>query len=340
MVAQGRRAAVSSAVRMGRRRALQTGALALFERMTEIREFELRVNELFAEGLVHGTTHLCLGQEALAVALASVARDDDVVAATYRGHGIGLALGLTTDEVLAEIMGKEAGCTGGVGGSMHLSGADIGMLPTSAVIGAGMPMAVGAAVAFQNRAEDRVAVAVFGDGASNIGAFHESLNMAAVWRLPAVFICDNNLYGEYSRIDLTTSVQDIAVRADSYGIPGVTVDGMDLDAVNAVLTDAFHRARTGGGPTLVEAKTYRYAGHSRADKAEYRPAGEYDDWMTRDPILRFRANLIEGGVADGNALDTLRESVLLDLERCVAVCRAAPAPPVSAMFANVLAGAG
>ncbi|MDT5017220.1 MAG: acetoin:2,6-dichlorophenolindophenol oxidoreductase subunit alpha, partial [Mycobacterium sp.] len=246
---------------LSRRESLRGSKLGRLERMIEIQEFENAVNGLFAEGLIHGTTHLCLGQEALAVGLAAVTRDDDVVAATYRGHGIALALGMTPDSVLAEIMGRATGCTGGMGGSMHLSAADIGLLPTSAIIGAGQPIAVGAALAFANRGEDRVAVSVFGDGGSNIGAFHEALNLAAVWNLPVVFVCDNNLYGEYSRINLTTAIEDIHLRATSYGMPGEAVDGMDIEAVEDALGSAIELARQGGGPTLIEAKTYRFAGH-------------------------------------------------------------------------------
>ncbi|BCB76781.1 hypothetical protein Pflav_031910 [Phytohabitans flavus] len=254
-----------------RRREALRDPVARYERMYEIRRFEDRVNDLFARGAIHGTTHLCAGQEALDVSLALELRPTDTVSATYRGHGIALALGMTVHSVLAEIMGKADGCTGGVGGSMHLSDPDVGLLPTFAIVGAGLPVAAGVALAYQTRGEDSVAVCVFGDGAANIGAFHEALNLAAVWKLPVVFICDNNVYAEYSRIDVTTPLSDLYRRAGSYDIPGVPVDGMDVGATRAVLAEAVARARAGDGPTLVEAKTYRFAGHSRADQATYRP---------------------------------------------------------------------
>lgn len=317
-----------------RRAAIREDATEAYARMVEIRRFEERVNELFAAGLVHGTTHLCQGQEALGVALATVLRNDDVVAATYRGHGIALALGMTPASVLAEIMGRATGCTGGVGGSMHLADMSLGLLPTSAIIGAGLPIAAGAALAFQIRGEDRVAVAVFGDGASNIGAFHEALNMAAVWRLPVVFLCDNNVYGEYSRIDRTTSVLDISRRAAGYDIPGDSFDGMDLDTARAALAGAVDRARSGAGPTLLEARTYRFAGHSRADKALYRPEGELDEYLKRDPVALRRAALLAAGVSEGD-LVAVEQRVGEEIDAVAAAVAEDPLPDAAAMFRNI-----
>jgi pyruvate dehydrogenase E1 component alpha subunit len=216
----------------------------------------------------------------------------------------------------------------------------VGLLPTFAVIGAGMPVAAGAALAFQNRGEDSVAVAVFGDGATNIGAFHEALNLASVWKLPVVFLLDNNVYGEYSRINITTPFEDLAQRAASYAIPGVTVDGMDISAVQATLAEAVERARAGGGPTLVEAKTYRFAGHSRADTAPYRPEGEWESWKQRDPLLVTRQSLIAGGTADEVGLDAVEAGVRAELGRLVTEVEALPAPGMEAMFDNILAHAG
>lgn len=318
-----------------RRLALVDNPLEQYARMIEIRDLEERVNSLFAAGTIHGTTHLCIGQEALAVGLASVLRPSDSVTATYRGHGIALALGMTPRSVLAEIMGRAEGCTGGVGGSMHLCDMTVGLLPTFAVIGAGLPVATGAALAFQNRDEDSVAVAVFGDGATNIGAFHEALNLAAVWRLPVVFVLDNNVYGEYSRINLTTPFEDLHVRAASYGIPGVVVDGMDIGAVQATIGDAVSRARAGEGPTLIEAKTYRFAGHSRADTAPYRPEGELERWRERDPIAVSRNALIHSGAADNAGLDTIESQVRDVMLEVVAEVERLPPPGIAAMFANI-----
>lgn len=323
-----------------RRLALTDDPVEQYARMVEIRNLEERVNDLFAVGTIHGTTHLCIGQEALAVGLATVLRPTDTVTATYRGHGVALALGMTPRSVMAEIMGRAEGCTGGVGGSMHLCDMSVGLLPTFAIIGAGMPVAAGAALAHQNRDEDSVAVAVFGDGATNIGAFHEALNLAAVWKLPVVFVLDNNVYGEYSRINLTTPFEDLHVRAVSYGIPGKVVDGMDIGAVRATIGNAVARARAGDGPSLVEAKTYRFAGHSRADTAPYRPEGELDHWRTRDPLLVTRASILASGAANEERLDDLESSVRASLGRVVAEVEALPVPGVEAMFDNVYAPSG
>ena len=323
-----------------RRAALIGDPIEQYARMIEIRDLEERVNGLFASGSIHGTTHLCLGQEALAVGLATVLRPTDVVTATYRGHGMALALGMTPRSVLAEIMGRAEGCTGGVGGSMHLCDMSVGLLPTFAIIGAGLPVAAGAALAFQNKGEDGVAVAVFGDGATNIGAFHEALNLAAVWKLPVVFLLDNNVYGEYSRINLTTPFEDLHVRATSYGIPGVVVDGMDVVAVQETIATAVDRARAGDGPTLIEAKTYRFAGHSRADTAPYRPEGELDEWRKRDPLLVTRESLIATGAADAARLDAVEADARAEVGRVVTEVEALPLPGVEAMFENILAGSG
>ena len=323
-----------------RRTALMGDPIEQYARMIEIRDLEERVNGLFASGSIHGTTHLCIGQEALAVGLATVLRPTDVVTATYRGHGMALALGMTPRSVLAEIMGRAEGCTGGVGGSMHLCDMSVGLLPTFAIIGAGLPVATGAALAFQNKSEDSVAVAVFGDGATNIGAFHEALNLAAVWKLPVVFLLDNNVYGEYSRINLTTPFEDLHVRATSYGIPGVVVDGMDVVAVQETIATAVARARAGDGPTLIEAKTYRFAGHSRADTAPYRPEGELDAWRKRDPILVTREALIATGVADAARLDVVEAQVRAEVGRVVVDVEGLPLPGFEAMFENILAGSG
>jgi len=323
-----------------RRRALTGDPVEQYARMVEIRDLEERVNGLFAAGTIHGTTHLCMGQEALAVGLASVLRPTDTVTATYRGHGVALALGMTPRTVLAEIMGRAEGCTGGVGGSMHLCDMSVGLLPTFAIIGAGMPVAVGAALAYQNRNEDSVAVAVFGDGATNIGAFHEALNLAAVWNLPVVFLLDNNVYGEYSRINLTTPFEDLYIRATSYGIPGEAVDGMDIQAVQTALEVAIARARAGEGPTLIEAKTYRFAGHSRADTALYRPEGEMEQWRNRDPLLVTRNSILAAGTADATQLDAVEAEVRSELGRVVAEVELLPAPGVEAMFNNIYAPQG
>ncbi len=322
------------------RRAALSDPVEAYRRMREIRTFEDQIAGLFAEGLVHGTTHTCQGQEALDIAIATTLRIDDVVTCTYRGHGIALALGMTPESVLGEIMGRTSGCIGGLGGSMHLSDMDVGLLPTFAIVGAGIPVATGAALAFQTRGEDRVAVSVCGDGATNIGAFHEGINLAAIWRLPVVFVIDNNVYGEYSRIDKTTPVSDLSSRAASFGIEGESVDGMDLGLVEEALTRHVARAREGHGPSLLEVRTYRFAGHSRADLATYRPDGELETWQKRDPLILRRGLLVAGGEASEADLDTIDAEVQAAIAEVVRVTAATEEPDVSSMFDNVWAPPG
>lgn len=245
-----------------------------------------------------------------------------------------LSLGVTREAVLGEILGRQIGCMGGLGGSMHLSDPDVGLLPTFAIVGAGIPIGAGAALTAQLLGSDDVAISVFGDGASNIGAFHEGINLAAIWRLPVVFVCENNQYGEYSRIDKTTPVGDIAVRAAAYNIPGEIVDGQDLDAVEETIGRAVGRARRGDGPTLVEAKTYRYAGHSRSDKATYRPSGELEKWLQRDPILLYGEKLVQEGHLDRERLHALRAEASDALQRTVELVMASPAPTPQQMLTS------
>ncbi len=317
------------------RRAILSDRLEQLIRMVEIRAIEERIQKLYADGEVRGSTHLCSGQEAVAVGIARATRVDDVVACTYRGHGHALALGVTPVQVLGEICGRTVGCAGGMGGSMHLVEPDVGLLPTFAIVGAGLPVACGAAIAARVKKTDGVAVAVFGDGAANIGAFHESLNFAAIRALPVVFVCENNLYGEYSRINLTTPVEEIAVRAAGYGMPGIVVDGQDLDAVGAAVTAAVERARAGKGPTLLEMKTYRYSGHSRSDPATYRRAGELEQWLARDPIVLFAERLTEEGTIVKGDLDRVRGEVRDAVERAVVEVLAAAQPAKSEILAHV-----
>jgi len=320
---------------VSRRQEIRIDKIAQYERMLEIREFEDQIIPIFSAGLARGSTHLCQGQEALAVGLASVLRDTDVVAATYRGHGIALALGLTPESVLGEIMGKANGCCGGVGGTMHLCDMSVGFLPTSAIVGAGIPIATGAALAFQTQGIDSVGVAVFGDGATNIGAFHEGLNLASIWKLPVIFICDNNVYGEYSRIHTTTPIEDLHMRAESYNMPHFALDGMDISAVQAGISEAVERARTGGGPTLIEAKTYRFSGHSRTDQALYRPAGELEKWLERDPIKVTEDALVEQGILNPQSIQKMKSSMKVEIANVIATCTEAPEPPLAAMFENI-----
>jgi len=320
------------------RRAALTDRSEQLRRMIEIRFVEERIQKLFSEGHVRGSTHLANGQEAVAVGVARSIDVDDIVTCTYRGHAHALALGATPLQVIGEICGRTVGCAGGLGGSMHLVEPSVGLMPTAAIIGAGLPVACGAALAARARGTDRVAVTVFGDGSANIGAFHESLNFAAILKLPVVFVCENNLYGEYSRINLTTPVEDIAVRAGSYNIPGVIVDGQDVDAVVKAMETAVARARSGQGPSLLEMKTYRYSGHSRSDPATYRPAGELDAWLRRDPIDLFAEKLTAEGELEAGGLERLRTETLASVATATDEALAAPNPVIGDLLAFVDAG--
>ena len=322
---------------LGRRAAVQASRTERYARMVEIRLVEESVLKLFGEGIIPGTTHTCQGQEAVCVGIAAATRPTDTVACTYRGHGMALALGATREAVLGEILGRQIGCMGGLGGSMHLSDPSVGLLPTFAIVGAGIPVATGAALTAQVLGTDAVAISVFGDGSANIGAFHEALNLAAIWKLPVVFVCENNLYGEYTRIDRTTPVTDIAVRATSYAMPSDIVDGQDVDEVYAAVAAAVERARQGGGPTLVEAKTYRYAGHSRSDKATYRPAGELDKWLERDPITLFGQKLVSESAADQSELDAIKKHAGALIDQALELVLASPPPTHAQMLAPITA---
>lgn len=319
------------------RRSALSDPVERLARMIEIRTTEDVIKELFATGLVAGSTHTCQGQEAVAVGIASVLRPTDLVSCTYRGHGHAMALGMTPLSVVGEILGRQAGCVGGIGGSMHLCDRTIGLMPTMAIVGAGIPIAAGAAWAAQLDGRDDVAVGIFGDGTSNIGAFHEGLNIAAVWKLPVVFICENNLYGEYSRIDSTMAIDDIATRAAAYGMPGEVVDGQDLGAVIDAVERAVAHARAGNGPTLLEMKTYRYSGHSRSDQATYRPAGELDAWLKRDPIELHTQELLAAGAITQSEVAALHSAAAANVARVVEEAKASPEPDRNRLFTHVYA---
>jgi pyruvate dehydrogenase E1 component alpha subunit len=308
-----------------------------YRQMLEIRLFEEKVQELFMQGKIEGTTHLCQGQEAVSVGAVSALRDDDYLTITYRGHGHALARGMSMPAAFGELMGLTSGCCNGVGGSMHLTDFSRGLIGAFAIIGAGLPVAVGAALSAKLRGSDAAAVAFFGDGATNIGTFHEALNMASVWKAPVVFVCENNLYGEYSPLRDTTPVDDLADRASAHAIPGVVVDGQDVDEVYRVVSEALARGRAGEGPTLVEAKTYRYRGHSRTDPAKYRVPGELERWKERDPIDILGARLAAGGSLDEEAQRALREDVQRAVDAAADEAAEAPVPTLEEIEAYVYA---
>jgi pyruvate dehydrogenase E1 component alpha subunit len=309
----------------------------MLKKMLEIRYCEERIQELFLENLIRGTTHLCIGQEAVSVAMAAQvdAKRGDTVTCTYRGHGHALALGMPLKTMMAEMMGKEAGCSKGKGGSMHLTDMSVGLIGTFAIVGAGLPVTNGAALTAQIKKTGAVSISIFGDGTANIGAWHEAVNLAAVWKLPAVFLCENNLYGEYSAYGDTAPVPNVADRASAYNIPGVIVDGQDVEAVHAVIRTAVERARAGEGPTLVEAKTYRYKGHSRSDPATYRPAGELEEWLKRDPINLLADKMKADGQLTDNQLAEMRKTAEKDVQEATEWAIAQPYPPLEAVYEDI-----
>jgi pyruvate dehydrogenase E1 component alpha subunit len=314
--------------------------LDLYEQMSVIRHTEQAAYDLFMQGLVKGTTHLAAGHEAVAVGASAALRPDDYVFATYRGHHHAIARGATPEECLAELMSRATGVCRAKGGSMHLTKAEKGMLGSYAIVGAHLPMAVGAAWSARLRDSGQVAVAFFGDGATNIGAFHEALNLAAVWRLPVVFVCENNLYMEYTPIGSVTAVPNPAAdRAPANGMPGELVDGNDVLAVREVMTAAAGRARSGEGPTVVEARTYRHFGHSRTDPATYRPSDEVTEWMRRDPLEVARRRLAELGVPHAEVLAADERTTTL-VAAAVAAAKAAPAADPAEALTDVWADGG
>jgi pyruvate dehydrogenase E1 component alpha subunit len=258
--------------------------------------------------------------------VAAALQPQDYSSVTYRGHGHALARGVDPVAAFAELMGRATGTGGGLAGSMHLIDYEAGVLNSSGIVGGSMPTALGAAMSAKLDGEPRVAVACFGEGATNIGTFHEVLNMAAVWSAPVLFVCENNLYGEYSPYRTTTPVDDIAVRAASYDIPGEIVDGNDVEAIHQVAAAAAERARSGGGPMLIECKTYRHRGHSRSDAAAYRPAGELDRWKERDPLLIQGRRLVQEGVLTDEALARLAEEARAEIDAAAREAEAAPWP--------------
>jgi pyruvate dehydrogenase E1 component alpha subunit len=306
--------------------------LRLYEQMVVIRGVEKAAYDLFMTGLVKGTTHLAAGQEAVAVGASAALRDDDYVVATYRGHHHAIARGATPFECLAELMSKATGLNKAKGGSMHLTKADHGMLGSYAIVGSHLPIAAGAAWSAKLRGTDQVAVAFFGDGATNIGAFHEALNLAAVWKLPVLFVCENNFYMEYTPIRSVTSVVNPAAdRASAHGLPAQVIDGNDVAVVHDAVAQAAERARAGDGPTIIEAQTYRHYGHSRADPAKYRPSDEVAHWMQRDPLDVAKSRLTELGVTDGEIADADGRAARV-VEEAIEEAKAAPdADPADAL---------
>jgi pyruvate dehydrogenase E1 component alpha subunit len=319
---------VSEAVR---ETANEATRLDIYRMMVEARLFERRVHDLFLQGLVKGTSHLALGQEAIAAGFAAALRPDDLVYCTYRGHVHTLLRGAPMAALMAELLGRATGICGGKGGSMHLTDVSHGAMGSYAIVGAHMPIAAGAAWAAKERGTGQVAVCFFGDGTTNIGAFHEALNLAVVWNLPVVYVCENNLYMEYTPIGSVTAVENPAAdRASAYALESIVADGNDADAMHELALRCVEKARSGGGPSLVEAKTYRHTGHSRADPGKYRPEEEVEAWLARDPIPMLRERLLASGVEE-TALIEIDGGAEELVERATAEAIAAPAPDGSSL---------
>ena len=292
---------------------------AMYRTMVKIRNFETNVERLFAEGKIPGFVHLCIGQEASATGVCAALRDDDFITSTHRGHGHCVAKGGTLKQMFAEIYGKRTGYCKGKGGSMHIAAVEKGILGANGIVGGGLTLANGAAFSAQYRGTDQVTVCFFGDGASNIATFHEGINLAASWNLPVIFVCENNMFGMSVPQQHHQKILDISIRAQAYGIPGVTVDGNDVTEVYDAATEAVARARKQDGPTLLECKTYRHKGHFQGDPDTYRDKEEVEEWITeRDPIKKYRAFLIESNICsekDLQAIDKEAQGEIIDAIR-------------------------
>lgn len=311
--------------------------LELYKMQLELRYCEKRAYDLFLQNLIKGTSHLSLGQEAIAAGFGVAMRSDDWTFCTYRGHAHTLARGASMEGVLGELMGRQCGLLGGKGGSMHLTDVTKGAMGSYAIIGAHLPVAAGAAWSAQYRGTEQVAVCFFGDGTTNIGAFHEALNFSVIWKLPVIFVCENNLYMEYTPIGSVTAVEHPAAdRASAYNLEKIVVDGNDADEVYRTAVKYMERARQGGGPALIECMTYRHSGHSRADPGKYRPEGELDRWLERDPIKIYRERLLGLGIVEATLTDIEGES-MRKVDDATEAAKASPVPSLDQIDKNVWA---
>lgn len=316
--------------------------LQLYADMVLIRRFEEAVGKLFSKGLAPGTSHLSIGQEACAVGATAALEPEDHVFSTHRGHGHFLAKGADPKRVMAEILGKAPGYCRGFGGSQHMSYPAIGFIGTNGITGGNIPVATGAALAAQRLGTKRVVLCFFGDGACNQGTFHESLNIASLWKLPVVYFLENNSYAQWTHVRRSTAVEELAERAKAYGMPGGTVNGMDMLAVYQATRQAVQRARSGDGPTLIEAKTYRFTGHSKSDLKTtlYRPSEEEEAWKARDPLPAFRGHLLEEGLAGEDALTAVEDQAAQRIEEAVTFALKAPVEDLTSSLDSVYARHG
>jgi pyruvate dehydrogenase E1 component alpha subunit len=304
--------------------------------MIEIRVFEEEIQRLFNRNMVRGSTHLCTGQEAVAVGACAALEQTDAMLCTYRGHGAVLAMGAPLDRTFAEILGKSEGLCRGKGGSMHLTDVSVGAFGSFAIVGAHLPIATGFGLAAKLDGTEAVSLCFFGDGSVNIGAFHEAMNLAAIWKLPVIFLCENNLYGEYSPLATTTPIETLADRAAGYAMPGVRVDGNDVAAVYEIVGEAVDRGRRGEGPTFIEAMTYRHKGHSRTDPGTYRPAEEVEEWLAKDPIPGLEARLAQAGTSSAK-IEEVRAAATAKVTEHLDRALAWPEPDLDSRFEDIYA---
>jgi acetoin:2,6-dichlorophenolindophenol oxidoreductase subunit alpha len=314
-----------------------TAMLGMYRTMLRIRLFEERVDELMMQGAIHGTTHLYVGMEAVAAGICSALELGDYIASNHRGHGHCIAQGADLDRMMAELLGRETGYCRGKGGSMHIADLEGGNLGATGIVGSGIPIATGAALAIQMRKEAKLVACFFGDGAANNGAFHESLNLAAIWKLPVLYVCENNQYAMSGPAKAMFAIPSIAGRAAAYGIPGISVDGNDVLAVHAAALEAGRRARRGEGPTLLTCETYRWKGHSRSDANRYRSKEEIAAWKERCPIRRLRFQLEQMGALDAEAAAAMEAAVRDDVEAAVRFAQDSPIPTLADAEAGLYA---
>lgn len=304
-------------------------------KMYLIRKFEEGAEDSYTRGLIHGTMHLSIGQECSAVGSCMPLAEDDQITSTHRGHGHCVAKGAEVSRMFAEFFGKETGYCKGRGGSMHIADVEKGNLGANGIVAGGIPIAVGAALTSKRLDTGKVVICFFGDGANNEGAFHESLNMASVWKLPVVFVCENNKYGMSTSIERSTAVENIADRAAGYSMPGVTVDGNDFNAITEAIDTAVERARAGEGPSLVESLTYRWRGHSKSDRNRYRTKDEINDWMANDPIARFTSFLVEHSILTEVEAEAIEADVEAEIAAGIEFAKSSPDPLISDVSRDV-----
>ncbi len=309
--------------------------LKMYQDMLEIREFERKVDYFISHGDITGTTHLYIGEEAIAVGAINAAEEKDYISSTHRGHGHSIAKGVNVKEMMAELFGKITGSCKGKGGSLHIVDSDTNNLGANGIVGGGIPISVGAALAAQMQGNDEVILSFFSDGAMNQGAFHEAVNMASVWDLPVVFICENNQYGMSTSVEKAFNIQDLSARAKAYNIPGVKIDGNKIMEVYEVVQEAVERARKDGGPSLIVAETYRWKGHSKSDAKVYRTKEEEKEWKDRDPIAQFEEELKEQGILDEQKIEDIKKEVDEKIEAAVKFAQESPFPDKEDIYDDV-----